>query len=156
MTQVRHYESYTAARQNFRSLLDAASAGFVTSLTRDTEQYVLVPAEQLREELVSLRPSGAEVVAEGGGWAVVIPGLPVHGDGVSFDDALDDAVAALRDYAHDWNERLRTAPNHARHRAVVQVVELSTDLQLRDWLLGGALTADAEAGAHGATAPRLA
>jgi len=156
MTQARHYESYTAARQNFRSLLDAASAGFVTSLTRDTEQYVVVPAEQLREELVSLRPSGAEVVAEGGGWAVVIPGLPVHGDGGSFDDALDDAVAALRDYAHDWNERLRTAPNHARHRAVVQVVELSTDLQLRDWLLGGALTADAEAGTQGATAPRLA
>lgn len=67
--------------------------------------------------------------------------LPVHGDAPSFDEALDDAIVALRDYAEDWNERLRLAPNHAQHRDVVVLVELSDDDQLRDWLLGGALTA---------------
>ncbi len=146
MTQPRHFASYTTARQNFRSMLDAASAGLVTSLARDSDRYVVIPAEQLRDELATLRPSRAEVLAEGGGWAVIIPGLPVHGDGETFDEALDDAISALRDYAHDWNERLRAAPNHAAHRPVVQLVELSTDTQLRDWLLGGTLTATAGPG----------
>lgn len=141
MAQIRHFESYTTARQNFRAVLDAAEAGLVTTVTRDSEQYLVVPAKQLRDELAALRPSKAEVLAEGGGWAVILPGLPVHGDGETFDAALDDTITALREYAEDWNDRLRTAPNHAPHRPVVELVELSTDDQLRDWLLGGALTA---------------
>lgn len=141
MTQTRSFGSYTSARQNFRAVLDAATAGYVTTVSRDTERYLITPAEQHRDELAKLRPSNAEVLAEGGGWAVVLPGLPVHGDGETFDSALEDALLALREYAEDWNERLRLAPNHAQHRAVVELVELSSDEQLRDWLLGGALTA---------------
>ncbi|GAA1585884.1 hypothetical protein [Actinoplanes couchii] len=143
MNQARHFESYTIARRNLRAVLDAAEAGLVTTVTRDSEKYLVVPARQLRDELAALRPSRAEVLAEGGGWAVILPGLPVHGDGETFDAALDDAVVALREYAEDWNDRLRTAPNHAPHRPVVELVELSTDEQLRDWLLGGAMTAAA-------------
>lgn len=147
MTLPRHFESYTHARQNLRAVLDAASAGLVTTVTRDGERYLVVPAEQLREQLVGLRPAKAEVIAEGGGWVVVLPGLPVHGDGETFDAALDDAVVALREYAEDWNDRLRRAPNHAQHRAVVELVELSTDEQLRDWLVGGAIAVAAPEGA---------
>ena len=147
MTQPRHFASYTAARTQFRAVLDAASAGLVTTLCRDDDRFVVVPAEQLRAQLADLRPAQAEVVQEGGGWAVILPGLPIHGDASSFDEAVDDAMVALREYAADWNERLRLAPNHAQHRDVVELVELSDDDQLRDWLLGGALTAqrDAEA-----------
>lgn len=141
MTQPRRFESYTSARQNLRAVLDAAAAGYVTTVTRDNERYLVTPAGQQREELAKLRPSNAEVLAEGGGWAVILPGLPVHGEGETFDSALDDALSALREYAEDWNERLRLAPNHAQHRAVVELVELSSDEQLRDWLLGGAITA---------------
>lgn len=137
MTQLRHFKSYSLARANFRAVLDAASAGFVTTVERDSDRFVVVPAEQLREQLAGLRPSKAEVVREGGGWAVIIPGLPVHGDSETFDGAIDDAIDALREYAEDWNERLRQAPNHAAHRDVVALTELSTDSQLRDWLLGG-------------------
>lgn len=141
MTQTRSFGSYTSARQNFRAVLDAATAGYVTTVSRDAERYLITPAEQQRDELAKLRPSNAEVLAEGGGWAVVLPGLPVHGDGETFDSALEDALLALREYAEDWNERLRLAPNHAQHRAIVELVELSSDEQLRDWLLGGAITA---------------
>lgn len=141
MSQTRHFESYSTARQHLKAVLDAAQAGLVTTVARDTQQYVVVPAEQLREQLAALRPSQAHVVAEGGGWAVVLPGLPVHGDGASFDEALDDAIIALREYAEDWNERLRLTPNHAPHRSVVALIELSDDVQLRDWLLGGTLSA---------------
>lgn len=118
MGQIRHFESYTAARPQFKAVLDAAEAGLVTTVTRDDEKYLVVPARQLRDELAHLRPSRAEVLAEGGGWAVILPGLPVHGDGETFDSALDDAIVALREYAEDWNERLRSAPNHALHRPV--------------------------------------
>ncbi len=149
MSQLRHFESYTSARQNFRAVLDAARAGYVTTVARDTERYLVVPAQQLRAELAELRPAKAEVLSEGGGWAVVVPGLPVHGDGETFDGALEDAIVALREYAQDWNERLRVAPNHAQHRAVVELVELSTDDQLRDWLLGGAMAATERAGDTG-------
>ncbi len=138
MTQPRHFESYTSARQNLRAVLDAARAGLVTTVARDDERYLVIPADLQREELATLRPAKAEVLAEGGGWAVILRGLPVHGDGDTFDDAVDDMIEALREYAEDWNERLRVAPNHAQHRIVVELVELSTDEQLRDWLLGGA------------------
>lgn len=146
MSQPRHFNTYTSARQHLRAVLDAARAGLVTTVARDTERYVVMPAEQLRGDLVKLRPSNAQVLQEGGGWAVILPGLPIHGDGETFDAALDDAIVALREYAQDWNERLRLASNHAQNRPVAELVELSTDDQVRDWLLGGAMSATAQAG----------
>lgn len=136
MSTPRHFDSYTQARKQFRAVLDAARLGLVTTVMRDEERFVVVAADQLRDEFAALRPANAAVVAEGGGWAVIIPGLPVHGDGDSFDDAVEDAVQALREYAEDWNLRLNRAPNHRQHRVVVELVELSTDEQLREWLVG--------------------
>ena len=49
--------------------------------------------------------------------------------------ALDDLVDALRDYAADWNDHLHIAANHEANWAVAALVELSTDEQLRSWLL---------------------
>ena len=149
----RHFASYTQARQQLRAVLDAASSGVVTTIDRDHERFLVVAADQQRRDLAALRPSGATVVAEGGGWAVILPGLPVHGDGETFDDAIDDALDALREYAEDWNARLRAAPNHAQHHVVVELVELSDDDQLRDWLLGGA---PAGARATGGAVPNAA
>jgi hypothetical protein len=40
-------------------------------------------------------------IAEGEGGAVIPPGLPVHGDGETFDEAINDALVALREYAGD-------------------------------------------------------
>ena len=51
------------------------------------------------------------------------------------DGALADLVVALREYAQDWNDHLRTAPNHHQHWALVTLVELSDDTQLLEWLL---------------------
>ena len=140
MTPLRHFESYSQARRQLRDVLDAARSGVVTTVARDDERYVVVSATQLREDLASLRPANAAVVSEGGGWAVILPGVPVHGDGDTFDDAVDDAVDALREYAEDWNDRLHTTPNHRRHRSLVELVELSSDDELREWLLGGPVT----------------
>lgn len=136
MTTTRHFESFTAARTNLRSVLDAAHEGLVTTVTRDSEHYVVVNAADFRGDLARLRPAKAMVAAEGGGWSAVLPGVPIHGDGATFDEAVGDLIDALREYAEDWNTRLYRAPNHRQHRTVVELVELSNDDQLRDWILG--------------------
>ena len=63
-------------------------------------------------------------------------GLPTTYDGASFDEAADEMVGALREYADDWAQRLRLAPNHAANWALVQLVGLSDDDELRGWITG--------------------
>jgi len=75
-------------------------------------------------------------VHEGGGWSVFIPGLPVAADGGSFDEAIIEMVDALREYAEDWQRRLLDAPNHRDNWGLVQLISISDDEQLRDWLVG--------------------
>ncbi|MBJ7308405.1 MAG: prevent-host-death protein, partial [Acidimicrobiia bacterium] len=92
--------------------------------------------------LAALRPAGAVVTAEAGGWSAFLPGLPISGEGEDLDAAIDDLIDALRDYAADWNDRLHVAPNHQDNWAVAALVELSTDEQLRSWLLTFDTTAE--------------
>ncbi len=65
-----------------------------------------------------------------------IPGLPLPAHGDTLDDALTDMIEALREYAHDWQDRLLNAPNHRDNWGLVQLVELSSDDELRIWLQG--------------------
>ncbi|MCG8917449.1 hypothetical protein L6E12_16815 [Actinokineospora sp. PR83] len=90
----------------------------------------------MRHFLESTSSSKVEVVNEGGGWSVFIPGLPVAADGATFDDAIDEMIDALREYAEDWQERLSVAPDHQENWMLVQLVSRNDDLGLRDWLVG--------------------
>ncbi|WP_431927398.1 hypothetical protein [Nonomuraea jabiensis] len=47
-------------------------------------------------------------------------------------------VDALREYAEDWQDRLLDAPNHRENWGLVQLISLSDDDQLREWLVGKA------------------
>jgi predicted RNase H-like HicB family nuclease len=96
----------------------------------------LVDGERLRSTFSALSPSKAQVVAEAGGWSVFIPGLPVAADGATFDEAITEMIDALREYAEDWQEHLLDAPNHRNNWMLVQLVSLSSDDQLRSWLVG--------------------
>lgn len=131
----RHFASFTEARSQLRLVLDSASSGRVTTVQRDKQRFAVVDAAQLVTRLMRLRPARAVVVAEGGGWAALLPGLPVAGDGESFDEAIDDLIDALREYAEDWNDRLLDAPNHRANWDVVEIVELASDDALRSWIL---------------------
>lgn len=130
------FNSYTEARAHLKELLDAAERGRVATVTRDHATTAVVDGERLRYFLARMCPSRAEVVAEDGGWTVLIPGLPLAADGASLADAVDNMLDALREYADDWQERLLDAPNHQEHWGLVQLISLSTDEQLRDWLVG--------------------
>ena len=95
----------------------------------------MVDADVLRDQLAVLRPSGAVVAAEGGGWSAFLPGIPVSGEGDDLDSALEDLIEALREYAADWNDRLLDAQNHRGNWALVVLTELSDDAQLKAWLV---------------------
>ena len=103
-----HYDSYTEARSNLKNLLDAAESGRVATVRRDSATTAVLDAARLRYFLASVVPSHAQVVQEGGGWSVFIPGLPVAADGATFDEAVTEMVDALREYAHDWQDHLLT------------------------------------------------
>jgi len=131
-----HYDSYTEARAHLKDLLDAAERGRVATVRRDAATTAVVDVERLRHSLASLCPSRAQVVAEAAGWSVFIPGLPVAADGASFAEAVSEMIVALREYADDWQDRLLDAPNHQNNWGLVQLISLSDDDQLRDWLVG--------------------
>lgn len=137
MTTV-HYDSYTEARTHLKALLDAAERGRVATVRRDSARTAVVDVERLRHYLATVTSSRAQVVPEADGWSVFIPGLPVAADGASFDEALTEMVGALREYAEDWQDHLLDAPNHRENWGLVQLISLSDDEQLRDWLVGKA------------------
>lgn len=131
-----HYESFTEARAHLKDLLDAAERGLPATLRRDAGQVAVVDVERYRQLLREAINRRAEVVPEAGGWSVFIPGLPVAADGGSFDEAVDDMIDALREYAADWQDHLCSAPNHRDNWGLVQLISLTDDDQLRTWLVG--------------------
>lgn len=130
----RRFDSYTDTRTHLRGAFDAAEAGRTVIAERDGVHFVLIEAQRLRSLLEPVCPANAVVVAEGGGWSAFLPGVPVSGEGEDLDAAVADLVDALRDYAEDWNDHLSSAPNHIQHRALVMLVEVSSDDELVAWL----------------------
>lgn len=130
-----HFDSATDARKNFKDLLDAADRGRPATVRRDHHTAAVVDAERLRYFLARMEPQ-ASVTHDAGSWWIYFSGLPISADGATLDEAVDDAVTALREYAEDWQDRLSSAPNHEGSWGLVQLVSLSDDDQLRDWLRG--------------------
>jgi predicted RNase H-like HicB family nuclease len=135
MAEVR-FDSYSEARARLKDLLDAAENGWVATVRRDARTAAVVDSEQLRYFLAKVLPARAEVVAEDSGWSMFLAGLPIGADGETLDAAVDEMIDALREYAADWQDHLRHAPNHQENWGLVQMVSLSTDDQLREWLVG--------------------
>jgi predicted RNase H-like HicB family nuclease len=133
-----HFDSYTDARTHLKDLLDAAEKGRVATIRRDHARTAVVDVVRLQHVLLSLNQPRAHVVAESGGWSVFIPGLPVAADGATFDEAITEMIASLREYAEDWQDRLLDTPNHRDSWGLVQLIGLSDDTQLREWLVGAA------------------
>lgn len=129
-----HYDSFTEARKSLKRILDAAEDGAVVSIERGDRVTVVTDRDRLRELLLAAVPSTARVIAEADAWVVVIPDSPFAAEGQSLDDALDDLIVNLRDYAAEWPQHFASAPNHVGNWALVQLVNLSSDADLRGWL----------------------
>ena len=135
MPALREYGRVADARSRLKEVLDGAALGAPVTVRRDVERFAVVDAERLRATLASLevRP---QVVSEDGGWVLFFPGLPLAAAGESLDELFDDAILVLREYAEDWVDRLHGAPNHSGNWGLVQLVSLSSNAELRDWLKG--------------------
>ncbi|MGH8997036.1 MAG: type II toxin-antitoxin system HicB family antitoxin [Acidimicrobiales bacterium] len=137
MPALREYGRVADARSRLKEVLDGAALGAPVTVRRDVERFAVVDAQRLRETLAALevRP---QVVSEDGGWVLFFPGLPLAAEGESLDDLFEDAIIVLREYAEDWVDRLHVAPNHSGNWGLVQLVSLSSNAELRDWLQGSA------------------
>lgn len=125
----------TAVRQSWAATLNAAADSRPVVFHRGEQDFALVAAPLLRAVLRRAVPA-PEVLAEDGGWTIVLPGHPVAADGSTLDEALLDFVHVLRDYAADWDDRLHRAPNHQHAAALVQHVSVSDDDDLLLWARG--------------------
>ena len=130
--------SYTDARNRLKEVLDSANGGVPVGVESHGRRVVVMDMARLFELLAdSPRLRGPEAVAEGGGWSVFLRGTPVAADGADLDEAAEEFVVALREYAEDWVERLRFARNHVQHWTLVHFVSLSSDADLTRWVRGG-------------------
>jgi hypothetical protein len=116
-------------------MLDAASEGRAATVRREADVIAMVAADDLRRALAPLAPHPA-VVEEDGTWSVLFPGYPLAAEGGSFQEAIDDTITVLREYAEDWVDHLRNAPNHSANWGFVQFIQLSSDDELWAWLNG--------------------
>ncbi|MDO5618094.1 hypothetical protein [Kocuria sp.] len=126
--------SSSEARQNFKQVLDAAENDFLVSVRRGSAHTALVSAPHLRRYLELTCPAHARTVLEDNGYVIFMEGLPFAAEGSTLQEALDDLIVVLREYAADWGARLRLAPNHADRWGLVQLINLSSDQELIDWL----------------------
>ncbi len=130
--------SYTDTRNRLKEVLDTADGGVPIGVERHGHRVVLMDLARLHELLAdSPRLHRPQAVAEADGWSVFLPDTPIAADGADLDEATEEFVVALREYAQDWVERLRFAPNHAQHWPLVHFVSLSSDADLAGWVRGG-------------------
>jgi len=135
-TLTPHYRTLRAGREHLKDVIDAAVDGRPSSISRDNARTAALDDDRLVHFLTQVHPSGTQIIAENNGWSIFIPGLPISADGATIEEALSEMVLALRDYADAWTARLRLAPNHSENWGLVQIIEYSSDEQLKNWLTG--------------------
>jgi predicted RNase H-like HicB family nuclease len=118
-THERRTFGFADARRSFKTILDTSDRGGLSVITRAGSSASVVNTDRLRAFLVRNTPAKVQVVNEDGAWAMFIPGLPLAAEGRTLEEATLDLIDALRDYAEDWEDHLRTAPNHEENWALV-------------------------------------
>ena len=136
MTAVQ-YDRFTDARTHLKELLDAAEEGRPAAVVRQDRSTVLVDRQRFVRYLMALNAGRVELVPDGDSWLAVVADSPIAAEGDDAADAIDELIEALREYAEDWSARLRLAPNHEQNWGLVQLVDHSTDDELRLWISGG-------------------
>ncbi|SEB56043.1 Antitoxin of toxin-antitoxin, RelE / RelB, TA system [Paramicrobacterium humi] len=137
MSLVADYPNYTQARTHLKDVFDDAKRGRTVTLQRDNDVVAVTAVDRLRDYFARTVSSRVSVTREDGIVIATMEGRPFASEGATITDALDELVEALREYAEDWDERLQYAPNHRDAWGLVQLVRLSSDEQLKDWMSAG-------------------
>ena len=131
------YDRFTEARNHLKELLDAAEEGRPAAVIRQDRSTVLVDRTRFVRYLMALNAGRVELVPDGDAWLAVLADSPISAEGDDAADAIDELIDAMREYAEDWSARLRLALNHEQNWGLVQLVDHSSDDELRAWITGG-------------------
>ncbi len=93
---------------------------------RDGYRVVVADLDGMMEVLRECRHFQPHVSPTATGYAIMLPELGVHGEGVSLEGAEDDLIDAVLEYCDDWHGFLATAPNHAERRWWVFLIEAAS------------------------------
>lgn len=138
------YETLQASRANLSSVIDTAQEGLMVSLQRggsDREiragSVAVVKTAVLRDLLEKLVADSVEVEhnPEEGLYTAGLRGLPLAAEAESLSDVFNELVDEIRDYADDWVNRLRFAPNHEGNVPIVYLAQTMSDDELHGWLM---------------------
>lgn len=112
-----------SARDHIKDVLDAAEGGGTAIIIRE-RPVAAVDAGVLEELLAERAPFEVLSSVTSDQVAFWLADGLVHGVGANLEEATDDFLDALVDYAKSWFEELRNAPNHAHNRLLVLRVAL--------------------------------
>ena len=137
MSIIADYPSFSSARENLKEVLDATEHGVSVSVSRQGNVSVVLPLDRLRDYFFRTVSPRISIFTENTLTVALMVDSPFAAEGVDLDSALTDLALVLREYAADWDTRLKDAPNHQQYWALVQLVKYSTDEQLRKWFETG-------------------
>ena len=128
------YPTFSGARKDLKRVYDVSESGRTVTLGRDTYVAAVVNAERLRDYFSRTVAPRVQAQFEDGVWVAFMEGRPFVSEGQTLNEAVADLLQSLREYAEDWEDHLQAASNHAGNWGLVQLINLSTNDQLTEWL----------------------
>lgn len=138
MAHLLEYSKITKARASISEIYSTVEQHLVVGILREGDAPVaVIRRDDLKAALQALSPLSPQVrFSKNGTVSMWIEGLPISSQGSSFDEAGEELIVALRDYAQTWVEELKNYPNHKERWGVANLVLLSDDDELREFLFG--------------------
>ncbi|TFD61301.1 prevent-host-death protein [Cryobacterium sp. Hh7] len=125
-------------RTHLKEVLDASARGQTVTMQRGGLVSVVMSAELLRTHLFRVVSPRLRLSGDDSDRTTArMEGRPFVSEGIDADGALADLVLSLREYADAWEDRLGFASNHSGNWGLIQLITLSTDEQLVEWLERG-------------------
>ncbi len=138
MAELLEYPKITDARAAISEIYSTAERHLVVRINREGDAPVaVIRNDNLKEALQALCPLDPQVrFSKNGTVSMWIDGLPVSSQGSSLPEAENELIGALRDYAQTWVEELKNYPNHKDRWGIANLVMLSSDSELSEFLFG--------------------
>lgn len=111
------------ARDQLKAVLDEAERGGAVVIRR-ARPVVVALRDDIEDLLAAAAPFEVQSAVTGGQFAFWLDQVPVHAAAAGLDQAEDEFLDALVDYADLWHRELRHAPNHAGNRFLALRVAL--------------------------------
>lgn len=125
------------ARSSMSEVLNRARRAHTPVIERGAELYAVTEKGSLLSFLKHTVQARPQVLLEDGAYVLLVPGLPFASEATTIDEAVDNLILDLREYAVDWKDVFSAAPNHAENWGLVTLVSLLNDAELKEWLVEG-------------------